>query len=279
MASLTTSVALASACGEALARLGVAEGGLLAALGGQHDRLHLAFGLEDRGLPQALGLEDLRALLALGLHLPGHAVDEVARGRDVLDLDAGDLDAPRLGRGVDDLQQLGVDLVAVGQQLVEVHRAHHGADVRHGEVDDGALQLLDLVGGLGGAQHLVEVDAVDRHHGVVAGDDVLRGDVDHLLLHVHLGADALHDGNEDVQAGAERARVAAEVLDRVVVALRHHLDRGPQRRHRQHDQQHREDLETAEMGSWAFHPLLKIMPRRSRHRSVASFRAGVRNYW
>ena len=50
-------------------------------------------------------------------------------------------------------------------------------------------------------------------------------------------------GHEDVQAGAERARVAAEVLDRVVVALGHHLDRGPQRRDRQHDQQQREGLE------------------------------------
>ena len=98
MASETTSVALASACGEALARLGVAEGGFAAALGGQHDGLLLALGLEDRRLPRALGLEDLRALLALGLHLPRHAVDEVARRSDVLDLDARDLDAPGLGR-------------------------------------------------------------------------------------------------------------------------------------------------------------------------------------
>ena len=98
------------------------------------------------------------------------------------------------GGGIHDLQQLGVDCVAVGQQLVEVHRAHDGADVGHGEIDDGASQLVDLVGGLGRAQHLIEVDAVDGDHGVVAGDDVLRRNVDHLLLHVHLGADALHDG-------------------------------------------------------------------------------------
>ena len=36
------------------------------------------------------------ALVALGLHLPRHRVDEVARRADVLDLDAGDLDAPGL---------------------------------------------------------------------------------------------------------------------------------------------------------------------------------------
>ncbi len=46
-------------------------------------------------LPLAFGFEDLGALLALGLHLPAHRLDQVARRVDVLDLDAGDLDAPR----------------------------------------------------------------------------------------------------------------------------------------------------------------------------------------
>ncbi len=112
-------------------------------------------------------------------------------------------------------------------------------------------RLLDLVGGLGGVQHLEEVDAVDAHHGVVAGDDVLARDVDHLLLHVHVWPMRSMTGNEDVQAGRERARIAAEVLDRVVVALRHDLDRRPQRGHRQYDQQQAEDFKAAEHeGSW-----------------------------
>ena len=55
------------------------------------------------------------------------------------------------------------------------------------------LEVVDLVGGLGGVQHLEEGDAVDAHHGVVAGDDVLARNVDHLLLHVHLVADALDE--------------------------------------------------------------------------------------
>ncbi len=234
--------------GEALTRLGVTEGGFLAAFGGQHHGLLLAFGLQDGGLPMAFGLQDLGALVAFGLHLAGHAVDQVARRRDVLDLDARDLDAPGLGGGVDDLQQARVDLIAVGQQLVEVHGAHDGADVGHGEIDDGAAQRFDLVGGLGGIENLVEVDAIDGHHGVVLGDDILRGDVDHLLLHVHLGADALHDRDQDVQARAQRARIAAEGLDRVVVALRHHLDGGPQRDQRQYDDQNHEDFKAAGEG-------------------------------
>ncbi len=110
---------MASASARALAGLGVLEGGFAAAFGFEHDGLLRAFGFQDGGLAEAFRFQNLRALLALGLHLAGHAVDEIARRSDVLDLDARDLDAPGLGRGVDDVQKLRVDLVAVGEQLVE----------------------------------------------------------------------------------------------------------------------------------------------------------------
>ena len=42
-------------------------------------------------------------------------------------------------------------------------------------------------------QHLIEADAVDLHHRVVERDDILRGDVHHLLLHVDAVADVLDD--------------------------------------------------------------------------------------
>ena len=76
-------------------------------------------------------------------------------------------------RRVDHVEQALVDLVAMRQQLVEVHRAHHRADVGHGEVEDGAVEVGDLVGRLGGIDDLVEGDAVDRDRGVVLGDDLL----------------------------------------------------------------------------------------------------------
>ena len=75
--------------------------------------LALTLCLEDRGFAKTFRLEDLGALLALGLHLASHGIDEIARRRDVLDLDAGDLEAPGRGRVVDHVQQLGVDLVAL----------------------------------------------------------------------------------------------------------------------------------------------------------------------
>src|SRR5262245_47040920 len=104
--------------GGALARLGIAEGGLAAALRRQHNRLLLALGLEDGGLAMAFSFQALRALVALGLHLARHAVDQVARRGNVLDLDARHFHAPGLGGGIHHLQQARIDLVAVGEQLV-----------------------------------------------------------------------------------------------------------------------------------------------------------------
>ena len=86
----------------------------------------------------------------------------------------------------------------------------------------------DLIGCLRRVQHLVEGDAVDRDDGVVAGDDLLGRHVEHLLHHVHLGADAVDEGDDQVEAGRQRPGVAAETLDGVVVALRDGLDAGEQ---------------------------------------------------
>ena len=53
-----------------------------------------------------------------------------------------------------------------------------------------------------------------------------RRNVEHLLHHVHLGADAVDEGHDEVEAGAQCLGVAAEALDRIIVALRDCLDAG-----------------------------------------------------
>jgi len=83
------------------ARLGIAKGGLAAAFGGQDGRLLLALGPLDARFAYALCLEDRRALFPLGLHLPPHRHHDILGRRDVLDLDAQHLHAPRAGRLVD----------------------------------------------------------------------------------------------------------------------------------------------------------------------------------
>lgn len=74
-----------------------------------------AFGPQDLRVARAFGFQHLGAFLALGFHLAGHRIDEVARRLDVLDLDAGDLDAPRMHGLVDDAQQPVVYRIAVGK--------------------------------------------------------------------------------------------------------------------------------------------------------------------
>ena len=90
------------------------------------------------------------------------------------------------------------------------------------------LRLDDLVARLRGIEHLVERDAVDRDGGVVLGDHFLLGNVDHLLHHVDLAADAVEIRNDEIEPGRQRVGVFAEPLDGPVVALRHRLDAGEQ---------------------------------------------------
>src|SRR4051794_24478883 len=64
---------------------------------------------------RARDLAALRPPLALGLGLLGHRPLHRLRDADVADLDGGDLDPPRLGLLVDDLLQVLVELLALGE--------------------------------------------------------------------------------------------------------------------------------------------------------------------
>ena len=214
-------------------------------------------------MPLAFRLQDVGALDALGLHLASHCLDEIGGRHDVLDLDAVDLQSPRRHRGIDHPQQALVDLVAMRQHLVEVHRAHHRADVGHGQHDDRLIEIGHLVACLGGVEYLKERDAVDRYRGVVLGDHLLLGNADHLLHHVHLAADAVEIGDDDVQPRRQRAGVFAESLDGPVVPLRHRLDAGKQRKDHQ---QHQRDGENVKTG----HERISLASQTSLKRSAPS---------
>ena len=109
-------------------------------------------------------------------------------------------------------------------------------------------RLRDLVARLRRVDHLEEGDAVDLHHGVVLGDHLLAWHLDHLLHHVELAPDAVDEGNDQGEAGAKRARIATEALDRVVPALRHDFDAGREHGDEQNEQNEDEDIE-AEHGT------------------------------
>ena len=130
-----------------------------------------------------------------------------------------------------------VDLIALRQRFVQIHRADDRADVGHRQVDHREAQVVDFVRGLRGIEHLVEHDGVDRDHRVVARDHFLARHVQHLFHHVHLAADGLDERHHDVEAGLHGLFVAAEALQCVLEALRH----GQKRLAADDDQRHDQD--------------------------------------
>ena len=79
---------------------------------------------------------------------PGHGAAHLLGQVDLLHLDGGDLHAPGLGVPVDDLLELPVDLVALREQVVELHLAEHRAQRGLGELAGGEEEVGDLEEGL-----------------------------------------------------------------------------------------------------------------------------------
>ena len=230
------------------------------ALGPQDRRLALALGLEDLGLllalghvdrrlPGALGLGDHRAPGPLGGQLPVHRVLDVARRGDLADLDRRDLAAPAFG----DLVQLGpqdlVDLLALGQDVVEQDVADDRAQRGGGD----ALQRAREVGDVDDALERIGDPPVDQEvdvdRGVVLGDRRLARDLDELLAHVHLHR-PVHDGDEEPEA-----RVADHRLVRLAQAEDDHplvLLHDPHRQV-QDDEHHDGDEREGREGDCEFH--------------------------
>ena len=92
----------------------------------------------------------------------------------MLDLDIGDLDAPGVGLRVEDFLDVAVELVALGQHLVEIVLAEHRAQRRLRELARRLHEVLHLDG------RVLRIDdpeidhRVDLHRDVVTRDHVLR---------------------------------------------------------------------------------------------------------
>src|SRR5262245_6485800 len=141
-----------------------------------------------RRLLLALRIDDLGPAGAFGLGLPGDRPDHALVEIDAFDLDGGHLDAPCLGLLVEHVLDVGVELVALGQHLVEIVLAqnpaqrglrqlasrseiienlnHRALGVDDAEIDDGVHLDRDVVARnhvLG--WHLVDDDAkINPHH-------------------------------------------------------------------------------------------------------------------
>src|SRR5579884_3653253 len=123
--------------------------------------------------------DDAGTAVAFGLGLPGDGADHALVDVDVLDLDIGDLDAPGVGLRVEDLLDVVVELVALGEHLVELVLAEHGTQRGLRELAGGGEKILDLDDRLVGVDD-AEIDhRIDLDRDVVARDHVLARHVVH----------------------------------------------------------------------------------------------------
>ena len=180
-----------------------------------------------RGLQLTVGGDDLGPPLPLGLRLAGHRPLHLDGHADVTDLDPVDLDPPRRRLGVQRDLQLGVDAVALLQQLVELMAADDRPQGGLGDELRRAVPVANLDDRGRGVDDLEERDRVDGCGDVVLGDDGLRGDRHGDDLEV--GADEPVDDRDDEEhSRALRALRATEPEDHPPLVLLDDLDRGGQ---------------------------------------------------
>ena len=200
-------------------------------------------------------MDHLGAALALGLGLARDRANHRLVDVDVLDLDVRHLDAPRIGLLVEHFLDVAVQLLALGEEFVQLvlteDRAQRGLrelagrliEVRH--LDDGELRV----------DHPKINHGVHLHGHVVARDHVLRRHVEdaRAQIHAHHLLDRRHD---DDQARPHHAVEAPEEEHHAALVLAQDLDR----RDRDHKQQEQH-------ADGEIHFSLPLVPRRARARA------------
>jgi hypothetical protein len=116
-----------------------------------------------------------RALFPLGPHLLLHGGQHVVRRRDVLDLVPQHFHAPRLGRLVELLHDLQVDVRRSSKGLVQIDLADLAAQVGLRELRNREDIVGDPVRRALWIEHFQVQNPVHAHLHVVAGDADLRG--------------------------------------------------------------------------------------------------------
>ena len=143
------------------------------------------------------------------------------------------------GRLVDDLLQDRVDLLALGEQLVEQVLAEHGAQRRLRDLRRRDHEVLDLHDRVLRLDDPEVGDRVHAHRDVVLGDDLLRRDVQRDRPQVDLDH-PVDDRDQEEEARALRlAEQPAEPEDDPALVLAGDLDR----RDQEQDDQEEDDCE------------------------------------
>src|SRR5688572_25739524 len=215
-------------------------------------------------------MNDFGAALALGLGLARDRAHHVLVQVDVLDLHVRDLDAPGVGLAVEHGLDIDVQLLALGEQRVELvlaeHRAQRGLrelarrleEVRH--LDDGVARVDDAE-----VHHRVHL-----HRDVVARDDVLRRHVEYHRAQVD-AHELLDAGNDEDQARTEHALEAAEEEHHRALVLAQDLDGQREQDDAEHDEAENE-LDHASTSTVRMRPSIDRTRRRWPRRTGAAER-------
>ena len=175
--------------------LGAEDLGLAVALGAEDLGLLLAFGDGDGGDARPFGLNDGGSALSFCRHLAVHRSLNVARRGDLPNFHRGYLDSPA-HRDLVELHPQGVvDLLTLGEHVVESDVADDGAERRDRHALHRADEVLHLdYRPLGFALHHAQVDEeVDVDGGVVPRDGGLARDGDEPLAQVYLACPRVNE--------------------------------------------------------------------------------------
>jgi len=142
---------------------------------------------------------------------------------DVAQFHAGHLHAPGISGLIQLAQQRLIHLLASGEGLIQIELAHLSADLGEHQVHHRRLQVVDGVIGAGVLQQLPIHHRIhlDRH--VVAGDALLRRDIQHPLLQRFMAHHALHHRQHEREPRLQLAVVLAEPLHQPRLAAAGHL--------------------------------------------------------
>jgi hypothetical protein len=188
-----------------------------------------------RRLQFAFRVNHLRAPLAFGLGLPRDRADHRLVKVDVLVLDRRHLDPPRIGLRVERLLDVGVQLLALGEQRVEFMLAEHGAQRRLRELARRLEKARHLDHGLLRIDHAEIHDRIDLHRYVVTCDHVLRGHVEHDGAQVD-PHDLLDDRDDQHEPRPLHLPEAAEHEHHAALVLAEDADRRRDEYHDENDQ-------------------------------------------
>jgi hypothetical protein len=132
--------------------------------------------------------------------------------------DAAHLDTPRLRHVVDDLLDLGVEVVPLGEDFVQVRFRQDRAQGRLTYLRGREHIVLHFHHRFDGLDHLEVDDRVNLHRDVVLGDDVLGRNIEGHDLEVGL-YHSVHDRDEQEQSRTLGADHTPEPEDHAPLVL------------------------------------------------------------